>query len=99
MPIILTFLLRALLFAVGLVFVAGVALVFVLLLALWSVRLLWARLTGRSATPFVMRMGPRHAFDEMMRRAGAQPASRTPRSDAAPGARAHLADVTDVEPK
>jgi hypothetical protein len=96
MPTILSFLLRILLVAAGLVFAASVLVVFVLLLALWSLRALWARLTGRPVTPFVMRMGPRDAFDEMMRRAGP---SRTPRADAAAGVPGRIGDVTDVEPK
>lgn len=96
---ILNFLLRALLLAAGLVFAASLLVVFVVLLALWSLRSLWARLTGRPVTPFVMRMGPRAAFDEAMRRAQATAPSRTPRADAAAGPRGRLADVTDVEPK
>lgn len=99
MPLILNFLLRALLLAAGLVFAASLLVVFALLLALWSVRALWYRLTGRPVMPFVMRMGPRAAFDEAMRRAQGQAASRTPRADSAAGPRPSLADVTDVEPK
>jgi hypothetical protein len=100
MPVILSFLLRVLLLAAGLVLAASLAGVVLLLLALWSVRALWARLTGRQAAPFVMRFGPRRAFDDMMRRAGA--GSRTPRADAVAGAHGQLAavrDVTDVEPR
>jgi len=100
MPVILNFLVRLLLLATGLVFAAGLLLVFVALLAVWSLRAAWGRLTGRPARPFVMRMGPRAAFEEAMRRAQAtQPASRTPRADAAAGPGGRLADVTDVEPK
>jgi hypothetical protein len=97
MPLILRLLLRALLLAAGLVFAASVLVVFALLLALWSVRALWARLTGRTVTPFVMRMGSASAFAVMMRRAA--PATRTPRADNAAGVRAQLADITDVEPR
>ena len=97
MPLILRFLLRVLLVAAGLVFAASVLAAFVLLLALWSVRALWARLTGRPVTPFVMRMGSGSAFAAMMRRA--PPASRTPRADTAAGVRARLVDVSDVEPR
>ena len=97
MPLILSFLLRVLLLAAGLVFAASVLAAFALLLALWSVRALWARLMGRPVFPFVMRMGPGSAFASMMRRA--PPASRTPRADAAAGVRTRLADVSDVEPR
>jgi hypothetical protein len=100
MPLILSFLLRAVLVLAGLAVVAGVLAVFVVLLALWSLRALWARLTGRPVMAFAMRMGPRHAFAEMMRRAQAPAdAGRTPRADAARGVGGRLADVTDVEPK
>lgn len=98
MPSILNFLLRAALLAAGLVFAASLLLVSVILIALWSLRTLWARLTGRPTTPFIMRFGPRAAFEEMARRARPQP-SRTPRADAAAGPRGRLADVTDVEPR
>jgi hypothetical protein len=90
MPLILSFLLRAVLVLAGLAVVAGVLAVFVVLLALWSLRALWARLTGRPVMAFAMRMGPRHAFAEMMRRAawaGGWPTSPTSsRNRRTPGA-------------
>ncbi|MEJ8835995.1 hypothetical protein [Ramlibacter sp. AN1133] len=92
-------LVRIVILGAGLVAAASIAVVLTVLLAFWLLRAAWARLTGRPVTPFVMRMGPRGAFEEMMRRAPARPASRTPRSDAAAGPRARLADVTDVDPK
>ena len=99
MPLIASFLLRTVLVLAGLVFAACLLAVFVLLLALWSVRAAWARLTGRPVNPFVVRFGPRRGFEEMVRRARA-PASRTPRADAAAGpARARLVEATDVEPR
>ncbi|TWO72753.1 hypothetical protein FN976_04270 [Caenimonas sedimenti] len=94
MPTILSFVFRLFLLAAGLVFAASLAVVFVIVLALWLLRAGWARLTGRPVMPFVMRMHPRNGF-AMYRRAGA--ASRTPRADAAPLGR--VGDVTDVEPK
>jgi hypothetical protein len=97
MPL-LSFLLRLLLVAAGLVFAASVAFLAVVLLALWALRAGWARLTGRPVTPFVVRMGPGRAFDDFVRRAGPQ-ASRTPRADAAGDPRARLGDVSDVEPR
>jgi uncharacterized membrane protein len=96
MPLIASLLVRTALVLVGLVFAASLLVVFVLLLALWSLRALWARVTGRPARPFVMRFGPRQGFEEMVRRA--RPASRTPRADAAAG-RGRLGDVSDVEPR
>jgi branched-subunit amino acid ABC-type transport system permease component len=90
---------RLFLLAAGLVAAAGIAVVLCVLLALWLLRAGWALLTGRPVTPFVMRMGPRHAFEEMMRRAPPREASRTARTDAAVGPRGRLTDVSDVEPK
>ncbi|HWI82009.1 hypothetical protein [Ramlibacter sp.] len=89
-------LLRAVLVLAGLVFAASLALVVALMFALWGLRAAWARLTGRPIAPFVVRMHPFGAFDDMVRRNA--PASRTPRADAvAPGR--PIADVTDVEAK
>ena len=101
MPTLISFLVRLLLLAAGLVMAACIASVMVLLAALWFLRAAWCRLTGRPVSPFVMGTGPRAAFDEMMRHAqGQQAGSRTPRADAASGVRRPLAtDVTDVEPK
>lgn len=99
MPTLLTFLLRAVLVAAGLVFALSLAFAFVLLLAVWMLRAAWARLTGRPVAPFVMHMYPRDGFEQMYRRAAQ--ASRTPRADAAAPRTgpARPGDVTDVEPK
>ncbi|HET8746291.1 MAG TPA: hypothetical protein VFM98_11850 [Ramlibacter sp.] len=101
MQLILSLLLRLFLLLAGLLAAASIAFAVSLLLAVWLLRAAWGWLTGRPVAPFVMRMGPRHAFEEMMRRAPpASPASRTPRTDAAVGPRGgRLADVTDVDPK
>ena len=96
MPLILSFLLRTFLVLAGLVVAASLVVVCVLLLALWSLRAFWGRLTGRPVRPFAMRFGPRAGFEEMMRRA--RPASRTPRADATAGPRprARGLEATDV---
>jgi hypothetical protein len=100
MPFVLNFLLRAVLVAAGLVFAASLALVFVLVLSWWALRSAWARLTGRPVTPFVVGLGPRGVFDEMMRRAQARQGRPPPRAGGASAVgRGSLADVTDVEPK
>jgi hypothetical protein len=93
MPTLVSFILRLVLLAAGLVFAASLAVVFVIVLTLWVLRAGWAKLTGRTVTPFVVRMHPRDGF-AMYRRTAE---SRTPRADAAPLGR--VGDVTDVEPK
>ena len=96
MPTFMTFLLRLFLLAAGLLFAASLTVAAVLLFALWGVRAVWARLTGRPVVPFVIRIDPRGGFERMYRRA--PQGSRTPRADAVrPGSRA--GDVTDVELK
>jgi len=90
---------RLAILAAGLLAAAAVAVFLAVLLAFWLLRAGWALLTGRPVMPFVMRMRPGHAFEEMMRRAPQRDASRTPRADAAVGPRRPLADVSDVDPK
>lgn len=96
MPKLLGFLVRLLLVVVGLLFAASLAMAFVLMLGLWSVRAAWARLTGRPAAPFVVRIDPRGGFERMYRQARRQEPSST--SDSV-RRRPESADVTDVEPK
>lgn len=57
------FLLRAVLFLLGLVFAASLLCAVTLLAAIWALRAGWARLTGRPVTPWVMRFNPRSGFD------------------------------------
>jgi len=94
MPFLLNLLLRAFLLLAGLVFAASLAVVFAGLVTLWLLRAAWARLTGRPAAPFVMRMYPGDAFANMVRRAPG--ADRKPRDDIFQP-RSSPADVTDVE--
>lgn len=91
---LLNLLVRVLLLLAGLVFGASLAAVAAAMFTLWGLRAAWASLTGRPVTPFIMRMRPFGAFDQMVRRTPA--ASRTPRADSISG---RMADVTDVEPK
>lgn len=59
--------LRLVVFTMGLVlFVSLLAAVMVLAL-MWALRALWARLTGRPVTPWVMRMDPRTGFNTAFR--------------------------------
>lgn len=91
----MTFILRLFLLVAGLLFAASLAVAAVLMLALWSVRAGWAKLTGKPVVPFIVRLDPRAGFDRMYRRA--EPAaSRTPKADAVRRGRP-ASDVTDVE--
>ncbi|MDP3824622.1 MAG: hypothetical protein Q8R33_24385 [Burkholderiales bacterium] len=95
MPTFMTFILRVFLLVAGLVFAASLAVAAVLMLAVWSVRAGWAKLTGRPLAPFIVRIDPRGGFERMYRRGG--PASAA-RADSVRPPR-NVADVTDVEPK
>jgi hypothetical protein len=90
----MTFLLRLVLIAAGLLFAASMAVAAVLMLALWGVRAVWAKVTGRPVTPFIMGINSRSGFERSYRKAGQ--GSRTPRADAVRPAR-NVSDVTDVE--
>lgn len=92
----MNFLLRLFLLAAGLLFAASLAAAFVLMLALWSLRAGWARLTGRPVVALIVRLDPRTGFQRMYRRAGKGGAPRRPDGVAL---RPKLADVTDVEPR
>ncbi|CAN7527109.1 hypothetical protein LJR290_003629 [Variovorax sp. LjRoot290] len=101
----LNFLLRLVLFFLGLLFAASLAVAVLLLAAVWGLRYGWARLTGQPVQPWVMRFDPRHGFDRF--RAAARPAEPTAADVAAARARGEAADspvrlrdpgrVTDVE--
>jgi hypothetical protein len=94
MRFLLNLLLRVVLLAAGLVFAASLAVTFAILMTLWLLRAAWARLTGRPAAPFVMRMYPGDAFASMARRPAQ--ASRGPRDHGVRPGR-EQPDVTDVE--
>jgi len=57
------FLVRLILFMLGLVFAASLAVAVLLLAAVWGLRYAWARLTGKPVQPWVMRFDPRSGFD------------------------------------
>jgi hypothetical protein len=96
MPALMNLILRVVLLFAGLVFAASLAVAFALLLASWTLRAGWAKLTGKPVTPFIVRIDPRRGFEQMYR--GAAQGSRTPRADSVQPAR-NIADVTDVEPR
>ncbi len=93
MATLIRFLLSLIVFTLGLLLTASVAVAGILLLAIWGVRATWAKLTGRKVTPFVFRMRSRHAFGGM--RPADEIPSRTPRADAVSSLRSKD-DVIDV---
>ena len=107
MQAVFSFLLRMVLVVAGVLLAASMLVVMLLLLALWSIRAVWARLTGRILSPFEMRLDPRTGFRYVYRRgghwhakarAGAADASTDTASQRVPFGH-RLAEVTDVEPK
>lgn len=62
-----SFLIRVLLFFVGLLFAASLAVAALLLVAVWMARAGWARLTGKPLTPWTVMFGnrfdPRAGFE------------------------------------
>lgn len=75
----MNFIFRVILLLLGLVFAASLAVVVMLLAAVWGVRYAWGRLTGKPVTPWMASMGgrfnPRSGFDKF--RHAAQPAEPT----------------------
>jgi hypothetical protein len=69
------FILRVVLFMLGLVFAASLAFAVLVLAALWGLRYGWAKLTGQPVNPWVMRFHPGQGFDRF--RAAARPAEPT----------------------
>lgn len=95
MPTFVTFILRLFLLLAGFVFAASLAVAAVLMLAVWSVRAAWAKLTGQRVAPFIVGIDPRAGFQRVYRRSETA-GSRTPRADAVRRGRS-VGDVTDVE--
>lgn len=102
MQTVLKFLLQMVLLAAGLVFAAGLAVLFMGLMLLAGLRMAWARITGRPIVPFVFHVDPRAGFSRFYRagRAGAT-ASPKPEESATPGRRVlpGAGEITDVEAK
>ena len=100
--------LRVLLVAMGLVVFLSLLVAVLVLAAVWVLRAAWARLTGRPATPWVMRVDPRTGFRTVFTQSqrwsrgaersapfssGEQGSGEQRRGGVLPGAR----EVTDVE--
>ncbi len=79
---------RAVLLLMGLVFFVSLLAAALVLLVLWLVRSLWARMLGRPVTPWAFRVNPRAQWNRFYRAPGQGRASR-PAAD----------DVIDVVPR
>lgn len=71
-----SFLIRAILFFMGLLFAASLAVAALLLVAVWMARAGWARLTGKPLTPWTVMFGnrfdPRAGFERFRAAAARQ---------------------------
>lgn len=89
------FLIRAVLFIFGLLFAASLAVAAILLLMVWLLRMGWARLTGKTVTPwsamFGQRFDPRQGFAKF--RAASPHATKEPSAADVAAARARGASV------
>ncbi len=95
---LIRFVLRLVLLLMALIFIGSLLAAAALLLAVWGVRRLWARLTGRPVSPWVFRVDPRAQWNRFYHAADRwpPPSSRSGR----PGApRGKPPDVQDVEVK
>ena len=78
----------------GVFFFLGLLAVAAMLMLVWGVRALWARLTGSPVMPWAMRMSPRDGWSTVYR-STARWTAPSPAARAAQGG----ADVTDVVPR
>ena len=100
---------RISLMLVGLVFFLCLMAVAAMFAMVWGARLVWARLTGRPATPWTMLMSPRSRWQTVYRSGAewmAQAGSTQRRSAAGQGGSGErrgllrgAGDVTDVQPR
>ena len=90
------FMVRVTLVAMGLVFAASLVCVLLALATLWGLRALWAKLTGRPITPWVMRVSPGAGWNQAFKTADRWRPQPAPVSSAA---EREIADVTDVQIK
>lgn len=88
--------LRLLVVVMGTVLFLSLLVAASVLALVWGMRLLWARLTGRSATPWGMRIDPRHGFSTVYRSTARWTAHTASKARSSVS---RLGDVTDVEPR
>lgn len=87
--------LRIVLLAMALVFIASLMVAGAVLLAVWAVQRLWARLTGRPVSPWVFRVDPRAQWNRFYHAADHWP----PRSARREELRRGQQEAQDVEVK
>ncbi len=88
--------LRLLVVAMGAVLFLSLLVAAAIVALAWGVRALWARLSGQPATPWVMRMDPRHGWNTVYRSTARWTAHT---AEQARSAASRRLDVTDVEPR
>lgn len=88
--------LRLLVIAMGAVLFLSLLVAASVLALAWGLRALWARVTGRPMTPWVMRMDPRHGFSTVYRSTARWTSHTASKAKSSVG---RLGDVTDVEPR
>ncbi len=88
--------LRVGLLVAGLVFFVSVLAAASLLLMVWLLRSLWARLTGQPVTPWAFKMNREAMWNRFYRPPGQGPMNRP---STGPSTRRDDSDVIDVEPK
>ena len=94
---VIRWVLRLVVFAMGAVLFLSLLAAALVLAGLWLLRALWARLTGRPVTPWVMRMDPRAGWSTVYRSTARWTAQRSDPSRR--GVAAPAPDVTDVVPR
>ncbi|MCZ2103858.1 MAG: hypothetical protein OZ923_10495 [Comamonadaceae bacterium] len=88
--------LRLLVLAMGVVLALSLLVAASIVAAAWGLRALWARITGRPVTPWVMRMDPRHGWNTVYRSTARWTAHTAEQARSRVG---RSLDVTDVEPR
>lgn len=100
---VLRWALRVLVVAMGLVVFLSLLAAVLVLGAVWALRAAWARLTGRPAAPWVMRVDPRTGFrtvfatSQRWSQAAERPAASADATPRRGGVLPGAAEVTDVE--
>jgi hypothetical protein len=96
---ILGLMLRLGLLLAGLVFFASMLAAAVLLLSVWLLRALWAKLTGKPVKPWVFQMNRRPPWQQAGRGAGFGGTPPRASDDVIDAEARDVTVVTDVEPK